>query len=171
MKRHIGRTFLVALAGLVCVTGTAPAATPGGNPQALAGIGSTPSVGLLRSGLLDFSRFDVSHSLTYGVSSSSTFGTRSGGLWLTELGYRISDPLRVSVDVGAVIDPSGDGPLFSEKNVFLRGFNLDYQPSKSFRLNISYLNTPPNAASVLGYDYPGAGLGYRPYGPFRGSGR
>lgn len=171
MKRYLARTFILALVGLVCVAGTAPASIPGSDSPTLPGISTVPSTGLLRSGLLDFSRFDISNSLTYGVSSSSTFGTRSGGLWLTELGYRISDPLRVSVDVGAVLDPGGDGPLLTEKNVFLRGFNLDYQPSRSFRLNISYVNTPPNAASVLGYDYPGYGLGYRPYGPFRGPGR
>jgi hypothetical protein len=167
LKRHVHRIPFLVLTALV-VAGSASAGLPVGNPQALTGVSTPPSAGLLRSGLIDLSRFDISHSLSYGVSSSSSFGTHSGGLWLTEIGYRIADPLRVSVDVGAALDTDGGGPILSEKSFYLRGFNLDYQPSRTFRLNISYVNTPPNAASVLGYDYPGTGLGYRPYGPFRG---
>jgi hypothetical protein len=147
---------------------SAGAAVPGEAPGPLTGFNPTPSVGLLSSGLIDLSRFEVSHRLSYGVSSSSFGGTRSGGLWTTRLGYRLSDPLTMSVDVGAAIDPMGDGPMFSEKNIFLKGFNLDYTPSRNFSIHVSYLNQPPNAASILGYDYPGTGLGYGPTGMFRG---
>ncbi len=119
-------------------------------PPALQGLVSTPSAGLLNSGLIDLSRFDLHHSLSYSMSSGSGYRSQSAGLWTTELGYRISDPLRVSLNVGATITPGGES-LFNERNVFLQGFNLDYRPSKNFMLNISYINMPPEAAQALGY--------------------
>lgn len=119
-------------------------------PPALQGFASAPSAGLLNSGLIDFSRFDVRHSLSYSMSSGSGYRSQSAGLWQSELGYRISDPLRVSLSVGATITPGGES-LFNERSVFLQGFNLDYRPSKNFMLNISYVNMPPEAAQALGY--------------------
>ena len=129
----------------------APAADTGAAvPPALQGFVSTPSAGLLNSGLIDLSRFDLHHSLSYSMSSGSGYRSQSAGLWQTELGYRISDPLRVSLNVGATITPGGES-LFNERSVFLQGFNLDYRPSKNFMLNISYVNMPPEAAQALGY--------------------
>ncbi len=154
--------ILAAVAVAVAAPGTAQAG-PGTNPRAFTGIASEPSTGLLNSGLLDLSRFDVRNSLTYGVSSYSGYGTRSGGLWTTELGYRLSDPLRVSVDVGAVLDPQ-NGNLFSEKNVFLQGFNLDYAPSRHFQLNVSYQNVPAAVNDVFGYRGSPLGSIGRPWG-------
>ncbi len=163
-RKHNTPIFvLIPMVALLVGAGAASAGLPDATPPALRGIGTEPSAGLLNSGLLDFSRFDVRNSLSYSFSSSSQFGSQSAGLWLTEFGYRISDPLRVSVDVGATLDPSSEN-LFSEKNIFLRGFNLDYRPSRNFQLNVSYVNTPPAAATALGYrGWPYAG-GYRPYG-------
>lgn len=137
-------------------------------PLVISSTSPTPSTSLINSGLIDFSRFDVSHSLSYGVSSSS-LGTASGGLWVTRFGYRISNPLRVSMDIGATINTMGEGPVLSEKNIYLKGFNLDYQPGEHFQLHISYQNRPPN--SGLGYLRPGHGLGYRPLGSTVGSPR
>ncbi len=150
--------FILAAAG----AGPVSAGVPASNPRAMAGISSAPSVGLLNSGLLNLSRFDIHNSLSYSVSSSS-FGTRSAGLWLTEIGYRVSDPLRVSVDVGATLNPASD-QLFSEKNVFLHRFDLDYRPSDKFQLNLSYVNMPPDAATALGYHNWGYFPGSRPWG-------
>jgi hypothetical protein len=154
------RVGTIGILGAAFLSGTAVASTPETRPQSLTTMHS-PSPSLLNSGLLDFSRLDISHSLSYSFSSSS-HGSYSGGLWVTGIGYQISNPLRVSMDVGMLIDSNGDGPVVSEKNIFLRGFNLDYQPSKTFRLHIAYTNQPPNAA--LGYHYPGYGLGYRSWG-------
>jgi len=165
MFRNFSLRFvaLTAALALVAGAGTASASLPNNAPTVLQGIGTEPSAGLLNSGLLDFSRFDVHNSLSYSFSSSSQFGSSSAGLWLTEFGYRVSDPLRLSVAVGATLDPSSES-LFSEKNIFLRGFNLDYRPSRNFQLNVSYVNTPPAAAQALGYSgWPYAG-GIRPFG-------
>lgn len=135
---------------------------PETQPSVLGNPGSLPTTGLLKSGLLDLSRVSFSHSLSYSFSSSSAGGDRSGGLWLTRAAYRISDPLRLAVDVGAVIDPTGDGPMLSENSVFLRGVELDYRPGKNFRINVSYVNLPAEARSVL--PFGGYGLGYGPWG-------
>lgn len=148
---------LVALlaCGLV-VAGPTLASTPETTPLVIASTSPSPSTSLINSGLIDFSRFDVSHSLSYGVSSSS-LGTASGGLWVTRFGYQLASPLRVSVDIGATINTMGGGPVLSEKNIFLKGFNLDYQPGEHFQLHISYQNRP--AHSGLGYFRPGYGPG------------
>ncbi len=139
------------LAVLAFAVGPASAGDTGAAvPPALQGFASTPSAGLLNSGLIDLSRFDVRHSLSYSMSSGSGYRSQSAGLWQSELGYRISDPLRVSLSVGATITPGGES-LFNERSVFLQGFNLDYRPSKNFMLNISYINMPPEAAQALGY--------------------
>lgn len=132
--------MVAAMASMTAMTVPALAGSPQGGllPQ------PTPSSGLLQSGLLDFSRFDVKHSLNYGVASGSA-GTQSGGLWLTEVGYRISDPLRISVDVGAALNTDG-GPVLSENSFFLHSLNLDYQPSKNFSLHVSYVNLPQNTS-------------------------
>src|SRR5262245_35815844 len=103
MKRILFITFASLL-----IAGTSFAGAP--DPMFLGGQ-NAPSSGLLNSGLLDFSRLEVSNSLTFASSSSSLYGNQSGGLWLTRFGYRVSNPLHVAVDVGAVLNTSGDGPV------------------------------------------------------------
>jgi hypothetical protein len=125
----------------------------------LAGFEATPpSAGLLGSGLL--SRIDVNHSLSYGMTSSSA-GTQSGGLWLTQVGYQASRPLRFSLDVGAAIDPSNG--WMNENSFFLHRLAMDYQPSRHFQLHISYVNVPAPTAGVLGYS-PVPGIATSPWG-------
>lgn len=144
---------LIGILVVLCAAGaTLPAAADTGAavPPGLQGLVSAPSAGLLNSGLIDLSRFDMRHGLTYSFSSGSGFRSNSAGLWQTEIGYRISDPLRVSVGVGAAITPGGES-LFNERSLFLQGFNLDYTPSKNFRLHVSYVNMPPEAAQAMGY--------------------
>ena len=133
-------------------------------PDPLAGVASTPSSGLLRSGLLDLSRLQVSHSLTFASSSSSLYGNQSGGLWVTRFGYRVSNPLQLSMDLGATINTSGDGPVLSEKNLFLRGFEMNYRPSNLFQLNIAYRRWPGGPGNQSLYD-----LGSGPWGSPLGS--
>jgi hypothetical protein len=128
--------LVTALAQSPC--GASP--LPGFEPTA-------PSQGLLGSGLLDLSRFDVRHSLSYGVTSSS-LGSQSGGLWLTQVGYQVSRPLRLSVDVGMTIDPSNG--WMNENSFFLHQFAMDYQPSRNFQLHVSYVNVPAQAGTVFG---------------------
>lgn len=137
------------------------ASTPEVTPMVISSTSPSPSTSLINSGLINFSSLEISHSLSYGVSSSS-LGTASGGLWVTQLGYRIAEPLRISMDIGATINTMGGGPVLSQKNIYLKGFNLDYQPGKNFQLHISYQNIPPGAA--LGYLRPGQSFGSNPLG-------
>jgi len=158
MKRLL---FVISLSLLA----VAPAALAGGpNPDFLGGSGNAPSAGLLRSGLLDFSRLEVSNSLSFATSSSSLYGNQSGGLWMTRFGYRVSNPLHVAVDVGAVLNTSGDGPVFNEKNLFLRGFEMNYRPNNHFQLNVAYQHWP--AGTNLQSLY---GIGSSPWGSPLGS--
>ena len=152
-----------AAASIAVLALTASPALAGDSaPPALQGLASQPSVGLLNSGLIDFSRFDLDHSLSYSFSSASGYRSQSAGLWTSRLGYRISDPLRISVGVGATMSPGGES-LFNEKSFFLQNFSLDYRPSSKFRLNISYVNMPSEAAQALGYRAMPYHLSRRPW--------
>ena len=156
MKRGTLLLFISLLAA-------APVFAGAPDPLLLGGT-NAPSAGLLKSGLLDFSRLEVSNSLSFATSSSSLYGNQSSGLWMTRFGYRVSNPLRVAVDVGAVLNTSGDGPVFNEKNLFLRGFEMNYRPSNHFQLNIAYQHWP--AGSNLQSLY---GFGTSPWGSPLGS--
>ena len=165
--KHRLAVTMLALGAILLIAAPIFASVPGGNPSAFSGMASEPSVGLINSGLIDLSRLEVNHSLSFGYTSSSALGSQSGGLWSSRFGYRLSDPLHISVEVGATLDPAGDSML-NEKSFFLGGFNLDYRPSDKFQLNISYVNTPRRAYPALGYR-PGA---YRaPWEPFPSSNR
>lgn len=146
------------LAVLFCLAMVCPAGAQAPGPQgALTGLQTAPSTGLLKSGLIDLSRLELSHSLSYSFSSASGLGSRSGGLWQTRAAYRVADPLEVAVDVAAAIDPTGDGPVLGENSFFLKGFEVDWKPANAFHLNISYQNIPANAAAALGYGPNGLG--------------
>jgi hypothetical protein len=147
----------------VLVLVAAPVFAGGPDPVFMGG-SNAPSSGLLKSGLLDFSRLEVSNSLTFGTSSSSLYGNQSAGLWMTRFGYRVSNPLHVAVDVGALLNTSGDGPVFNEKNLFLRGFEMNYAPSKNFQLNVAYQHWPAGANLQSLY-----GFGASPWGSPLGS--
>jgi hypothetical protein len=163
MLRFVRGSIPLSVA-LVVAVGGAQAMPPPANPNPLSGLDAVPSPGLLNSGLLDFSRFDLRHSLSYSFSSSG-YGSHSAGLWLSSIGYRPSGALRISADVGATINPMGDGPVLSENSFFLHSLNLDYRPSRNFMLHISYVNIPPDAAGAFGSRWAaGYGLGYRPWG-------
>ena len=150
---------IILLALLVAV----PVFAAGPDPLRL-GSSDAPSTGLLKSGLVDLSRLQISNSLTFATSSSSLYGNQSAGLWVTRFGYRVSNPLHVAVDLGAVLNTQGDGPILSEKNLFLRGFEMNYRPSNLFQLNIAYRHAP--AGSGLESMY---GLGSSPWGSPLGS--
>ena len=158
--KHLGSVGIVVLGALFL----AAPVRAGGPDSIFLGGGDNPSTGFLKSGLIDFSRLSVSNSLTFGTSSSSLYGNQSGGLWLTRFGYRVSNPLQLSVDVGAVLNTTGEGPFLNEKNLFLRGFEMNYRPSNNFQLNIAYSHWP----AAAGYQNV-FGLGSSPWGSPLGS--
>jgi hypothetical protein len=161
MRKHLGSVGI----GVLCALFVALPVLAGGPDPIFLGGSENPSAGLLKSGLIDFSRLSVSNSLTFGTSSSSVYGNQSGGLWLTRFGYRVSNPLQLSVDVGAVLNTTGQGPVLNEKNLFLRGFEMNYHPSNAFQLNIAYRYWPAGAAGLDNM----FGLGSSPWGSPLGS--
>jgi hypothetical protein len=156
MRRSACIVFLAILVA-------APVLAAGPDPLYLGGSGA-PSAGLLNSGLLNLSRLEVSNSLTFATSSSSLHGNQSAGLWVTRFGYRVSNPLHLALDLGAVLNTSGDGPVLSERNLFVRGFEMNYRPSNLFQLNIAYRHWPSGAGLDSMY-----GLGSSPWGSPLGS--
>lgn len=103
--------------------------------------------------LLDYSRIRWSHS--YSVSFFSG-GQSSGtlGMLNTRMFYDFSKSLSLTLNLG--IAHTG-GSLYanaSNNAQFLPGFNLDYHPSKNFRMSISFQR----------YDGRYVPYGYAPYG-------
>ncbi len=162
MKRLI--LIIIVVSILVLAPILAGRGFAGGPDPIFLGGSNVPSSGLLKSGLLDLSRLQVTNSLTFATSSSSLYGNQSAGLWMTRFGYRVSNPLRVAVDVGAVLNTSGDGPVLNEKNLFLKGFEMNYAPNNHFQLNVAYQHWP------AGSNLPGLyGFGTSPWGSPLGS--
>ncbi len=128
----------------------------GTSSPSLIGIQAQPGLAGSGPGLLDTSRFGFNHSLSFNYASGSA-GDVGFGLWQGRLGYQLSKPLRISVDVGAVLNTTGPGPMLSEQSFYLGGFNLDYAPSESFRIHVAYVNTP--SAAVMPYRQPGSFAG------------
>lgn len=124
----------------------------------LAGSPLPRSGGLPGGSLLDPDRLSLRHSLSFGYASSSGAGDRSSGLWLTEIGYRFSQPLFLSVDVGAST-ASGSGYEGNGQDVFLGGMSLQYRPSRHFQMSLSYRNVPSSAQ-------PAYWMNRSPYGGF-----
>jgi hypothetical protein len=127
-----------AAAGPVSATSSFRSVEPPGSSAS----GESPAL-LSSVPLLDFSRLRVSHALSYTFSSGGARNT-STGLFVSSFDYRVASPLSMRLDVGAVMDraqaSAGRGP-----EVFLKGLGLDYHPSDSFRLQLSYRNLPRSA--------------------------
>jgi len=151
MRRVATMIFLAILALLVLSPVSAGAESP--QSVVLRGVNAVPSPGFVGAGLLNLSRFDLQNSLSYSMVSSSAGGTASGGLWVTSLGYRASENLRLAADVGVFLDPSGDRPVLGQNSIFLRSLEMSYRAGDNFQLHVSYVNLPAAASRV-----------FRPYG-------
>ena len=151
MKLRLTAGVLLALLWV----GPGASANPNPYDPSLATLGGPPASGGLNGlGLLNSDRIHFAHALSFSYASNSQESV-GYGLWQGRLSYKLSNPLRVSVDVGAVLNPMGGGPMLSQESIFLGGFNLEYQPSRNFKINISYVNTPPSARLPGRYAYTG----------------
>ncbi|MEP7028680.1 MAG: hypothetical protein ABI960_08800, partial [Candidatus Eisenbacteria bacterium] len=106
---------------------------------AWSGISSAPRPGgLLPSSLFDPSRFSISNSLMFGVSTgSSAYGNGTSGLFTSSLGYRVAPNMALRLNVGAHVNPAfGSGDL--SKGVFLEGASFDWRPSHNSLLRVEY---------------------------------
>ncbi len=105
-----------------------------------------PSSGLL-FGFFDPDRFRMNQSVSM---SYTNIGGQGVGLsmYTNSMSYRISDPLLVRADVSLVYSPfSTLGSSFQKEigGIYLNRAQVDYQPSKTFRISLQYRNLPYGA--------------------------
>lgn len=94
-----------------------------------------------KNSLLDPSKLNISHQLTFSYSSSSGVGGNTGGLWLTNFQYRFSQPLTVDVAVGSSLTHSSLQGLQGQ-SLFLESFSLRYRPNENFYFHLLYREAP-----------------------------
>ena len=117
--------------------------------------------GNLLFGFIDPDRFLMQHSVSM---SYMNLGGQNMGLtmYTNSMRYQISEPLSVRADVSMVFSPfSSYGTAFQREisGIYLNRAQIDYQPSKNFKVSFQYRNLP-------GYGY----YGYGGYGnPYSGS--
>ena len=92
--------------------------------------------------LLDPSRMTVQHSLSFSYGSGGN-GSLAQSLYLTRLGYKLSDPVTLTFLLGVQNNQySGKLTLPSNYNSLLGGVALDYRPSRDFHLRLEVLQSP-----------------------------
>lgn len=115
--------------------GTAAASPTALRSSAVPGFGS-PGLGLPLFHFLDSDRLTWNQSLTFGYTSGGSYqGT--AGLYTSSFGYRVSDPLRLRLDLGAHVTPGFRGSPATQ-GVFLQGLSLDWRLAHNSFLHVSY---------------------------------
>ena len=93
--------------------------------------------------LLDPSRISTSHSYTFSYYSGNG---RSGsiGMLMNSIEYRVSDPLRVTVDLGILHNPSAivGHSQAGISPVIVPGIRLQYRPSNNIYLQMNIESYP-----------------------------
>jgi hypothetical protein len=87
--------------------------------------------------LIDLSRLKWSHSYSVSYVSGSGY-SGSLGMMRTSMFYEFSPKLSLTLNMGIAHDPSSLIGNNSGSATFLPGFTLDYHPSDSFRMSVSY---------------------------------
>ena len=119
--------------------------------------------GLLPASLFDPSRFSISNSLVFGVSTGSGFGNGTSGLFTSSLGYRLKPNMALHVNVGAHVNPAF-GSNETSRGIFLEGAAFDWRPSANSLLRVEYRDLrSPLQQNPWGYGYSPA-YGYAPLG-------
>jgi len=92
------------------------------------------------AGLLDLSRLSQSSEMSFFYGGGSGLRDQYGGLYLSHFSYRFSSPLTMRLSLGARFDNASGA--FDETNgrPFVGGFQLAYQPSKSFLIRFDYVD-------------------------------
>jgi hypothetical protein len=122
--------------------------------------------GILPTGLFDPKRFSIHNSLTFGFTSGGAY-QGSAGLFTSSLGYQMRNNMRLSVDVGAHVNPAF-GSNTMQKGIFVEGAALDWQPTRNSLIRVEYRDVRSplqqgywGAPYGYGYGYnPGYGFGY-----------
>ncbi len=111
----------------------------------------------------DLSRFHMTQSYTMGFFSGGA-GAGARGLYRNTITYQLADPLRLTLSMGVMHDPSA---LWGDKRStnatsFLPSGWLDWRPSENFRMLVGFETNP-------GYFYNGYNgyYGMGRYDPWR----
>jgi hypothetical protein len=117
--------------------------------------GNDYGLGIQPIGLLDPSRMTFSHSFSSSYMSVGGEGVMRN-LFMETIGYRISNPLMLTVNVGYLQTPYSS---FEQDNTFMSGSfvgsaALTWRPKKNMFLHFEVAN------------YPSYGYGYYRYDPF-----
>lgn len=126
--------------------------------------GSGYGLGLKPLGFLDPSRMTFSHSYTMSYLSAGSEGVMRG-LFMETIGYRLSDPVSLTLNLGYLHQPySTYGPEgISKSGAFVGGAALTWRPRDNMFLHFEVANYP----SSYGYGYYPYGRmmpGYSPFG-------
>lgn len=148
---RFARTTVVAVALVLCLQAAPLRADETQTPAAKASAVSAASVPsaasaspLALGNYFDPSRMSFRQSLTFGASTGGDFkGT--AGLYTASFGYKIANPLRLDLDLGAAYTGasrvSGFGASSYQPGMngfFLQGLSLDWRPNKTSIIRFTY---------------------------------
>jgi hypothetical protein len=147
--RRIAVLALLVALFAVLLSGPAAAGSIGGSPL------FTPRVPISAFGLardwFDPSRLHVSSMVSVGSSSWGSRGTNA--LQVTTLSYSFKAPVAMSISLG---NAWGSSTARGGQSMYLQGFNLAYQPSRSMQFQIQYQDLrSPLQYSQTGFGVPG----------------
>jgi len=110
-------------------------------------------------GLLDPSRMTVSHNVQMGYSSFGG-GSLMSSLYATTIGYRISNPLTMSVTMGLSGNRLNMGGAPTTFNSIVGGARLDYRPTKDLHMSLEFAHLPGMYQSAWRNDPLGFSSGF-----------
>lgn len=153
MTKNLGKTTAAMFSlMLILIWGQAlaqPLATP---PSQESFYSNMNSPGL---SILDPGRIKTSHSYTFSYFSGSG-GSGSVGMLMNSIEYKVSNPLRLTFDIGVLHNPSAVVGRSSSgvSPVIVPGFALQYRPSSNFLFQMS-IKSYPGSRHGNYYYYPG----------------
>ena len=108
--------------------------------------------------LFDPSKLKMSQSYSFGYYSGQG-GSGSIGYYLNSLEYRISNPLKVRVDLGFLHNPGAmlsRNSSISKSGAFIPGVSVDWRPSPNFNFRLDVRQIPYTGYNNYnGYYNPG----------------
>lgn len=105
-------------------------------------------------GLLDPSRMNMSHSMSFGYANAGGTGV-SRGLYMNRIDYQIARPLLLTTHLGYQFQPSGPEEWNPAKtgNDFIGAADLTWSPTRNsqFRLSVARGMSPYQSMGYGGY--------------------
>src|SRR3989304_3681627 len=150
MKRIWTVTILTGLVLSASLIASAQTSLPDPQNQ-----GSGKLLGILPAktfSLLDPSRLQIRNSYSFSYVAAGKY-SGSFGLYQTSIGYKVSNPLYVQVDLGYLHQPLTFKNNLDLNNRFFPNYHLYFNPSQNFHFSIDVLSGPSNFNSSNRYWY------------------